>query len=97
MSNKNIEFRSHKAESHDEKQIKSSQHSKIKKNMADKLRAEMDTLIQKQKKAKAEAWEFVEEHQRYKAKGIAFESEAEFYWKSYRTWSDEVHRLGREI
>ena len=97
MSQKNIEFKSHKAESHDDKNIRSSQHSKIKKSMADQLRGEIDILIQKQDKAKAEAWKSVEEHERYKAKGNIYESEAEFHWLSYRTWSDEVHRLGEEI
>lgn len=52
MSQKNIKFKSHKAESHDEKKIVSSQHSKIKKTMADQLRGEIDTLIEKQRKAK---------------------------------------------
>jgi hypothetical protein len=65
--------------------------------MADQLRGEIETLIQKQKKAKAEARDSVEEHEFYKAKGKAYESEAEFHWLSYRTWSDEVHRLGEEI
>ena len=67
MSQKNIEFKSHKAESHDEKKIRSSQHSKIKKSMADQLRGEIDTLIQKQDKAKAEARKSVEEHKFYEA------------------------------
>ena len=97
MSQKNIEFKSHKAESHDEKKIRSSQHSKIKKSMADQLRGEIRLLIQKQDEATAQAWKSVEEHERYKAKGKIYESEAEFHWMFYRTWSDEVHRLGEEI
>lgn len=51
MSQKNIEFKSHKAESHDEKKIRSSQQSKMKKNMADQLRGEIRLLIQKQHEA----------------------------------------------
>ena len=97
MSQKNIESKSHKAESHEEKKIRSSQHSKIKKSLADQLRGEIDTLIQKQDKAKAEARKSVEEHEFYNTKGKAYESEAEFHWMSYRTWSDEVHRLGEDI
>lgn len=65
--------------------------------MADQLRGEIDILIQKQDKANAEAWKSVEEHERYKAKGKIYESEAEYHWMSYRTWSDEVHRLFDEI
>jgi hypothetical protein len=97
MSRKNIEFKSHKAESLNEKKIRSSQYSKIKKSMADQLRGEIRLLIQKQDEAKAEAWKSVEEHERYKAKGKIYESEAEFHWLSYRTWSNEVHRLGEKI
>ncbi len=44
MPQKNIEFKSHKAESHDEKKNRSSQHSQIKKSMADQLRSEIKTL-----------------------------------------------------
>ena len=95
MSQKNIEFKSHKATSHDEKKIRSSQHSKIKKSMADLLRGEIDTLIPKQDKASAETWKFYQEYQKWKAEGN--EAEAEFYYGSYRTWSDETHRLGAEI
>lgn len=72
MSQKNIQSKSHKAESHDEKKIRSSQHSKIKKSIADQLRGQIDILIQKQDKAKSEAWKSVEEYERYKAKGKPF-------------------------
>jgi hypothetical protein len=54
MSQKNIEFKSHKAESHDEKKIRSLQHSKIKKSIADYLWREIHLLIQKQDAAEAE-------------------------------------------
>lgn len=54
MSQKNICFKSHKAESLDEKKIRSSQFSKIKKVMADQLRGEIDILIEKQHKAEVE-------------------------------------------
>lgn len=30
-------------------------------------------------------------------KNLKNEAEAEFHWLSYRTWSDETHRLGEEI
>ena len=54
MSQKNIDFKRHKAVSHDEKNTRSLQHSKLKKAMADQLRGEIDGLIQKQNKAIAE-------------------------------------------
>lgn len=82
MSQKNIEFKSHKVYSHDEKKIRSS-HSKIKKSMADQLRGEIRLLIEKQDEAKAEARKSVEEHEFYKAKGKVYESETEFHWMSY--------------
>ena len=37
----------------DKKNIRSSQHSKIKKSIADQLRGEIDTLMEKQRKAEA--------------------------------------------
>lgn len=95
MSQKNIEFKSHKAQSHDEKKIRSSQHSKIKKSMADQLREEIDTLIKKQKKAKVETWESYQEYKNWKAQGN--DTEADFHYQSYQTWSDEAHRLIEEI
>ena len=67
MLQKNIEVKSHKAESHDEKKIRSSQHSKLKKSIADQLRGEIDKLIQKQDKAKAETWKSYEEFKKWKA------------------------------
>jgi hypothetical protein len=54
-------------------------------------------LIKKQDKSRIEARKSVEEHEYYKARGAAYGSEAEFHWLSYRTWSDETHRLGGEI
>lgn len=95
MSQKNIEFKSHKAQSHDEKQIRSSQHSKIKKNIIDQLRGEIDTLIQKQDQAKAETWKSYQEYKKWKVQKN--EAEAEFHHGCYRTWSDETHRLGEEM
>lgn len=65
MSLKNIQFKSHKSESDDDEM-------KIKKSIADQLRGQIDILIQKQDKAKSEAWKSVEEHERYKAKGKPF-------------------------
>lgn len=65
--------------------------------MADQLRGEIRVLIQKQDEAKAETRKSVEEYEYYNAKGKVYESEAEFHWLSYRTWSDETHRLGEEI
>lgn len=65
--------------------------------MADQLRGEISLLIQKQDKAEAEARKSLERHEYYKAKGKVYESEAEFHWRSYRTWFDEVRRLGEEI
>lgn len=97
MSQKNIELKIHKALSYDEKKIRSSQHSKIKKKMADQLRRQICGLIKKQDVAKAETRKSVEEHEYYKARGKPFESEAEFHWQSYQAWSDETHRLGEKI
>lgn len=65
--------------------------------MANHLRGEIDTLIEKQKKANDMAKQSVELHEFYLAKGSKYETEAEFQWGSYRTWSDEAHRLGEEI
>ena len=45
MTQKSIEFKNHKAESYDAKKIRYSQHSKIKKSMADQLRGEIYTLL----------------------------------------------------
>ena len=90
MSQKNIEFKSH-----DEKETRSSQHAKNKKSMADQLRGEIRLLVQKQDKARAERWKCFEEYKKLKSQGE--EKEAEFEYKSYRTWSDETHRLGEEI
>jgi flagellar hook-basal body complex protein FliE len=67
MSHKDIEFNSHKAESHDEKKIRSSQHSKINKSMADQLRGEIDTLIENQDKAEAETWKSHARFEKFKA------------------------------
>lgn len=39
----------------------------MKKGMADQLRGEIDSLINRLDKAKAEAWKAVEEHERFKA------------------------------
>ena len=44
MSQKNIKLKIHKALSYDDKSAKSSQHSKIKKIMAEHLRAEIYIL-----------------------------------------------------
>ena len=63
--------------------------------MADQLRAEIDTLIQKEDKASTETWKSYEKYKKWKAQGN--EAEAEFYYGSYRTWSEETHRLGEEI
>ncbi len=62
--------------------------------MADQLRGEIDTLIQKQDKAKAETRKSYGEFEFWKSKSN--EAEVEFHYGSYRTWS-EVHRLGEEI
>lgn len=67
MSSKNIELKSHKAESHDEKKIRSSQHSKIKKSMADQLRGEIRLLIPKQDEAGAETRKSYEKYKYWKA------------------------------
>ncbi len=69
MSSKNIRLKSHKVESLDEKKIRSSQHSKIKKSMADQLRGEIDTLLQKQHKAKDERRRCYEDYEMLKAEG----------------------------
>lgn len=95
MSQKNIEINSHKAESHDDKKIRSSQHSKIKKSIADQLRGEIDNLIGKQRKAEVQALRSYELYETWKSKKN--EAEAEFNYGCYRTWSDEAHRLGEEI
>ena len=58
MSQKNIDFKRHKAVSHDEKNTRSSQHSKLKKAMADQLRGEIDRLIQKKNIARSEIRKF---------------------------------------
>lgn len=84
-----------RAESHDEKKITSSQHSKIKRNMANQLRTQIDSLIIKQDKAIVEARKSYQEHKFWKSQGNT--TEAEFHWQSYRTWSDENHRLSQEI
>ena len=63
--------------------------------MADQLRGEMDMLIEKQRKAKALTWEFYEEYKKWKAQEN--ETEQEFHFRSYQMWSDEKHRLGKEI
>ena len=102
MSQKNIRCKtdqasSRKAKSHDEKSITSSQHSKIEEGTVDQLREEIDLLIPKNDKAKAEAWKSVEEHERLLAKGDAYRNKAEVQWLSYKTWSGEVHRLTKEI
>lgn len=47
MSEKNIEFKSKKAKSHDEKKMDSSKHSKMMKSMTEKLTAEIDVLAAK--------------------------------------------------
>lgn len=66
MSQKNVKIKSHRAGSYDEKKIRSSRHSKNKKNMADQLRDEIDTLVKKQDKAEAEAWKSYQKHQKWK-------------------------------
>ena len=66
MSQKNIEFKIHKGESNDEKKIISSQHSKIKKSMADQLRGEIHLLVQKQHEAEAETWKCYENYMKWK-------------------------------
>ena len=63
MLEKDSELKSHKAVSLDEKEIRSSQHSKIKKSMADQLRLEIRLLIQKQEEADSETWK---SHARFK-------------------------------
>jgi RNA binding exosome subunit len=83
MSHENIEFNSHKVESHkveghDEKKIRSSQHSKINKSMADQLRGEIDTLIENQDKAKDETWKSHARFEKFKAREK--ENEAIFHW-----------------
>jgi|688.fasta_scaffold1276971_1 hypothetical protein len=75
MSQKNIEFKSHKKSpkalsNDDEKKISSSQHSRIKKSMANQLRGEIDTLLLKQKKARAETRKSYEENKKWEALGI---------------------------
>lgn len=50
------------------------QHSKIKKSIADQLRAEIDELIKKQDKSRIAARKSVEEHEYFKAKGAVYES-----------------------
>lgn len=86
-----------KADSHDEMLITSSQHSKNKKGMADQLRKEIDLLLSKQYKAEVEARHASEEYESLKTKGKNYEDEADFHWKSYKTWSSEVKRLIEEI
>ena len=54
--------------------------------MADQLRVEIDTLIQKQDKADAETWKSHDRFEKFKAQGN--EKEAEFHWMLYQTWSD---------
>ena len=63
--------------------------------MADQLRGEIRLLIHKQDEARVETRKSYEEHQFWKNKKN--EAEAEFHWLSYRTWSDESHRLGEKI
>ena len=75
MPQKNIKFKSQKAESHDEKKCRSSQHSKIKKDIADQLRREIDVLVQKQDTARAGSWKFYEQYKKWKAEGNEAESE----------------------
>jgi hypothetical protein len=69
MSQNNIELKIHKAESHDEKKITFSQHSKIKKNRADQLRGEIRGLIQKQDESEAETWKSHARFEKFKAQG----------------------------
>lgn len=63
--------------------------------MADQLRGEIRLLIQKQDEAKAETRKSYDEYKFWKSQSN--EAEAEFHYGSYRTWSDETHRLGEEI
>ena len=85
MSQKNIVFNRHKAYSQDEKKTRSSQHSKIKKSVTDQLKEEIDILIINQDKATAETWK---SHARFKMfKSYGNESEADFQWMLYKTWS----------
>lgn len=51
-----------KVMSHDDKQIKSSQYSKNKKELADEMREEIRILIQKQDDARIQARKSVEEN-----------------------------------
>ena len=95
MSQKNIYLKSHKAQSHEQKKTRSSQHSKIKENMADQLRGDIRQLIQKQDEAKAETRKSYDEYKFWKSQNN--EAETEFHYGSYRMWSDETHRLGEEI
>ena len=66
----------------------------MKKNMADHLRGEIKKLIEKQDYALQSKWKCYEEYQKLKAKGE--QKDAQFYYKSYRTWSDEAQRCGEK-
>ena len=54
-------------------------------------------LIQKQDEARLEIRKYVEDHEYFKAKGKGYESEADYQWRTYKTWSQQLHRLGEEI
>ena len=69
MSQKNIDFKSHKAESLNEKKNRSSQHSKFKKSMADQLRAEIRLLIQKKDFSDVETLKSYKNYEKWKTIG----------------------------
>ena len=60
--------------------------------MADQLRGQIRYLIKTQDEGEAAARKYYEKYQFWKAKGN--EKEAEFNWMSYKTWSNEIRRLG---
>ena len=68
---------------------------KKKKNIADQLRGEIRKLIEKQDYALQSKWKCYEEYQKLKAKGE--QKDVQFYYKSYRTWSNEAQRCGEKI
>lgn len=63
--------------------------------MADQLRSDIRCLVKKHDEAKTETRKAYEEYKFWKSENN--EGEAEFHFMSYRTWSDETHRLGEEI
>ena len=94
MSQKSIKFNRHKAQSQNDRKIRSSQHSKFKNTMADQLREKIHKLIQKQDEADAETWKSYTRFEKFKAYGD--EKQAEFHWMFYNIWKDQLHRLVQE-